>query len=262
MINNQNRSQLPAYRSWQAMKQRCLNENCKDYRRYGLRGIKIEPKWVDSFDAFYADMGDRPKGTTLDRIDNNGDYTPSNCRWATSKQQARNKRDTVFIDFDGKSLISKDWEKITGIKRCTIDRRLNAGWSVKDALTIPAEEGNDRARYKRDRNRCSNRWLEFNGQTKILADWGKEYGVHPDNIARRIDRFGWSIEDAITKPQGSTKGEKSRGKYSSLNEWQVVWIKKMLSVGNSQRYLAEIFGVSNQVISCINRGITWKHVEV
>lgn len=81
----------PTYSSWKSMKQRCTNPNRKDYEFYGGRGINICPKWLQ-FSSFLKDMGERPLGMSLDRIDVNGDYEPKNCKWATQSEQVKNRR--------------------------------------------------------------------------------------------------------------------------------------------------------------------------
>src|SRR5881396_946844 len=86
------RRNSPTYRSWRAMRERCYEPMNASYQRYGGRGIKVCSRWRESFETFLADMGERPVGCVMDRIDNNGNYEPSNCRWVTVKQSGFNRR--------------------------------------------------------------------------------------------------------------------------------------------------------------------------
>lgn len=126
----------PTYKSWQAMRTRCLNENSSQYHRYGGRGISICKEW-DDFTVFFRDMGERPTGTTLDRIDSNKGYSPDNCRWSTMKIQENNKRNNVLLTFNGKTQTVAQWADETGIGYQTIRARINMGWSIEEALTLP-----------------------------------------------------------------------------------------------------------------------------
>ena len=110
----------PTYRTWNAMKQRCNNCNAPNYYLYGGRGIKICKEWNDSFIAFLSDMGERPKGTTLDRIDSNGDYCKENCRWATPKEQSMNLRTTNIIVYDGITDSVHGWCERLGVSASVI----------------------------------------------------------------------------------------------------------------------------------------------
>lgn len=122
---------------WLQMKQRCLDPNNAAYDRYGGRGIKVCDRWLNSFEAFLDDMGPRPTGLTIDRINNNGHYEPTNCRWTTYREQRLNSRSVRLLTFNGETRCLTDWARITGIGECTIFYRLQRGWSVERALTEP-----------------------------------------------------------------------------------------------------------------------------
>lgn len=130
--------QTPEYYLWNMMCQRCNNPNNQDYHRYGARGITVCDKWRNSFAAFFADMGKRPTPQhTLDRQDNNQGYTPENTIWATRDAQARNRRSTIMITYEGITMCAQDWAVKLGIKPHTFLKRLREGWPIEDAMTIP-----------------------------------------------------------------------------------------------------------------------------
>ena len=129
------------YRVWVNMKDRCNNSNCKAYKNYGGRGIKVCREWNESSEVFmdWAVHNGYRQGLTLDRVDVNGNYEPSNCRWETMKKQANNRRNNATIEFEGESHTVTEWSEIVNIHRDTITYRLKQGWSVKDALTKPVK---------------------------------------------------------------------------------------------------------------------------
>lgn len=126
------------YNSWCGMRYRCYNKNNPKYKLYGERGISVCDRWVNSFLNFYEDMGDKPsKIHSLDRINVNGNYEPSNCRWALPKVQSRNKQENHLLFYNGINLTISEWGEIMGIKFDTIHARINYyGWSIEEALTI------------------------------------------------------------------------------------------------------------------------------
>ncbi len=126
----------PTWHSWRGMLDRCRRENSTSWERYGGKGIKVCDRWQGEtgFKNFLADMGERPEGKTLDRINSTGDYCLENCRWATPKEQRLNTPRTRFLTFNGKTLCLGDWAKELGIARNTITNRLNKGWSVEKTL--------------------------------------------------------------------------------------------------------------------------------
>lgn len=122
---------------WLNLFARCYNPNSPAYSNYGGRGIGVDQRWHD-FATFFADMGHRPDGKTLDRKDNNGPYSKDNCRWATPKQQGRNKRTNRLLEFRGETKCMVEWCEVLGLKTSTVCRRLNTfGWSVERALSTP-----------------------------------------------------------------------------------------------------------------------------
>ncbi len=114
----------PVYRSWRQMKTRCGNPNAQNFRWYGGRGIVVCDRWKTSFRNFLADMGEPPKGMTLDRIDTDGNYEPGNCRWASKVTQANNRRDTVRLELNGRSLTITELAAEVGISRNTLRQAL------------------------------------------------------------------------------------------------------------------------------------------
>ena len=132
-------TQKEGYKSWATMIQRCCNKNTFEYKYYGGRGIKVCDRWREGFFNFYMDMGDRPPGCTLERIDVNGDYTPENCRWATLLEQGDNRRNTVRVEYNGTIYTLGELSKMSGIKRRHIYGRIRNGWSVERAITEPVK---------------------------------------------------------------------------------------------------------------------------
>lgn len=128
------------YGIWHGIKTRCFNTNDKGYKYYGGRGITMCPEWKDDFMAFHDWAFDNgyKEGLSIDRINNNGNYEPSNCRWADNITQQNNRRANRYLTFNGETHTYREWSRITGINHCTIGARIDRfGWSVEKALTTP-----------------------------------------------------------------------------------------------------------------------------
>ena len=127
----------PEYKCWQKMRERCNNPNDKNYKNYGGRGIEITSRW-DDFKLFYSDMGRRPSDIySIDRINNEEGYEPSNCRWATKKEQANNRRSNVLLTHKGRTQNINQWREELGFSNMLIQNRLKKGWSVEKTLKTP-----------------------------------------------------------------------------------------------------------------------------
>ncbi|MFD1277318.1 hypothetical protein [Streptomyces kaempferi] len=167
---------------------RATNPKDKNYSYYGGRGISVCAEWRESFEAFVRDMGPSHKaGLTLDRIDVNGNYELANCRWATSVEQGRNKRNNRMLTHDGITRPLSAWAEVVGIDHTVIRARLYHGWTVERALTEPVP--------KRQKHGS----LTFNGETMTLATWARRVGIDRATLAGRISH-GWSTERALTTP--------------------------------------------------------------
>jgi len=124
----------PEYVAWRDCRNRCNNPNTHNFADYGGRGISVCKRW-DDLENFLADMGPRPEGCSLDRIDNDLGYSPENCKWSTNSEQSRNKRNNRYIEAWGITLLLCEWAEISGLNQRTISSRIDRGWTPEDAIT-------------------------------------------------------------------------------------------------------------------------------
>ncbi|MFA6125444.1 hypothetical protein [Sphingomonas sp.] len=137
-------ARIPEYRAWHAMKERCLNPNDARYKNYGARGITVCERWMN-YTNFIADMKFKPSTKhSIERMDNTLGYSPENCKWATRKEQANNRRGNVFIFHDGRTQTAQQWADETGILAGTIVDRIKEGFPIEQVFT----KGKLRARHR------------------------------------------------------------------------------------------------------------------
>lgn len=181
----------PLYKVWRGMITRCENPNCASFKRYGGRGIKVCPEWRASFLTWKSDMGERPKGYTIERKNNDVDYSPENCIWAPIQTQANNTSTNTFIEFNGQRKTLIQWARTTGLKRELISARLDSGWPIQKALTKKPEIYRGGKKPKK---------FILNGKIRSLAEWSKILDIPLATLSHRIYVFGWSIEKALSTP--------------------------------------------------------------
>lgn len=127
----------PEWKSWAHMRSRCNNPDDPSYPDYGGRGIRVCKRW-DGFPSFFKDMGFKPsRGHSIHRVNNDDNYSPNNCRWATKLEQAQNKRNNRFLTFQGKTLCMAEWGRVMGFGTSVISQRLRYGWTVERAVGTP-----------------------------------------------------------------------------------------------------------------------------
>lgn len=135
MKRTNGKSTTKIYQTWLNMKQRCYNPKSPEYKRYGARGIKVDPAW-HSFEAFYLCVGVAPPGRSLDKINNDKDYGPSNWKWSTPKEQAKNRRNNIFLTFNGETLHLSAWSRKLKIHPATLAHRVKIGMKVDEILSL------------------------------------------------------------------------------------------------------------------------------
>lgn len=177
------------------MRRRCLRPEYADYSRYGGRGITICERW-DSFKAFHDDMiGSYKPGLTIDRIDNNGPYSPENCRWATYHTQLRNKSNNVNITINGETKCLEDWMDIYGITYGTFSKRRKKGLPLDECITKPL----DHRRRPKTFTHHNAKLIRIGDECRYIADWAKVYGIDRRTVYSRTRR-GWDTVKAIQTP--------------------------------------------------------------
>lgn len=169
----------PLYGTWMNMKNRCENPNY-EYKDY-YKNISVSSEWRDSFETFLKDMGEKPKGYTLDRIDNTKGYSKENCRWASWYTQANNSRKNKIVTFKGESKTVAVWARELNLNYNKLLSRLTKGWTVEDAFTIPYED----------------KTIEFKGERKTITEWARHLKIAPTTLRNRLSK-GWDIEDALS----------------------------------------------------------------
>lgn len=176
------------YRVWRGIIERCKDINNRNYQNYGGRGIDICERWEKSFSSFLVDMGNPPtKNHSIERIDNDGNYEPSNCRWATRKEQMNNKRNNVFLEYNGKTQTLSQWADEFGLPLETLRVRINRyKWSVDAALTTPINSHLD--------------LIEINGVFNTLPEWAKKKNLPYKTVFARIKYYGWNLDRALNTP--------------------------------------------------------------
>ncbi|WP_374712976.1 hypothetical protein [Symbiobacterium terraclitae] len=179
------------YRIWSSMKHRCLNPADKHYANYGGRGIRICDEWL-VFENFleWARASGYREGLTIERINNDGNYEPGNCKWVPKPEQSNNTRRSKLVTFRGRTMTLKDWAEELGLPYHLLQVRLTKyGWSVERAFTTPAIP----------QHRSHVRLIEWQGETKSIAEWARFFGISEKLLYRRL-AAGWSFERAVTEP--------------------------------------------------------------
>lgn len=181
---------------WRAMRKRCFCKNDKAYKDYGGRGITVCDEWND-FMAFYewSMNNGYSEELSLDRIDNDGNYCPENCRWTDSITQGNNKRNNFRVEYNGETKTLAEWSRITGIGSSTIKSRIISGWSIEDALFCKPKSSFEVN-------------ITYNGETHTLTEWSKITGISYSSLRGRR-KMNWDVADMLTVQASSSNRYKN-----------------------------------------------------
>lgn len=188
-----NMSDSRIYEIWRGMIRRCEDDKRKDYIIYGGRGISVCDEWKNSFNKFYnwSINNGYNDSLTIERNDVNGNYEPSNCRWATKEEQANNRRDNQFLTYDGKTQTISQWAKELNVNESTLRNRMQRGWSDEEIILKSIQ---------------STHYITFNNETKSLRQWAIDTGISYSTLQSRLYKFHWDIEKALTMKTKEKRG--------------------------------------------------------
>lgn len=188
---NMARSKTRLYRIWHNMKQRCGNPNNTVYAYYGGKGISVCDEWKNSFHTFaeWAYANGYTDEMTIDRIDSDVNYCPSNCRWVSRKDQANNTSSNRIIEYNGRSQTTAQWAEELGINQKTLWARLEK-WPI------------ERVFKEKTHSEFGRKTLTYNDETHSIWEWARITGIKPSTISARINRNNWPVEKALTTPAG------------------------------------------------------------
>jgi hypothetical protein len=185
-----NGKETSTFSIWMSMLDRCLNSNGRAYRHYGERGIGVDRRWL-KFENFLLDMGERPPGLSLERRDNDKGYSKENCYWATRREQARNKRSTRYVTYNGETVPLIDLAERYGVKSSLVRVRLDVlGWSLEEAL------------MPKGRDRRVTHYVTYGGESVPLPELARRHGLDPALLRQRLVRNGMSLEEALALGPG------------------------------------------------------------
>lgn len=188
MAKTHGMSKGQTYKIWAGIRKRCNYKKDKDFDYYGGRGIRVCERW-EKFENFFKDMGERPKGMTLDRIDNNGNYCKENCRWISRKRQMNNTRYNHLLTYKGKTMSMMDWSEYLEIPYSRIRTRINTfGWSIEKTFEV-------------EKIKKAHLIITCGNESMSIKEWSKKTGLCVNTIHTRLRKQDWTIEQVLFSPK-------------------------------------------------------------